>query len=364
MCKWLSREEERINGGHDYKAEAHSYYEYKDTDRKFYEQYIKDFLPEEIFDVHVHLSLPEHFYSISSERKLEDWVLDVGHTLSVEADFFAYKELLPEQKVNILGFLFPIKEAKLDKSNSYIRHYIKQGKIKGLMITHPDWPSEKVRKELQEGCFSGIKPYPDFVTKVKGADVSVFEFLPHSHLKVANELNKIVLLHLPRKNRLRDMDNIREIKDIRQKYPQVKLLIAHIGRCYCSIFAKEGLKYFRNDSGILFDTAAVLNPEVYKIALDEIGPDRLLYGTDLPITFMRGMREWHGEKYVNFSSGNYIWNTNRKSREEEAKYTLFIYELIKACREGIEGVRLGKEAIRNIFFNNTKKLLDGEKVLK
>jgi len=105
---------------------------------------------------------------------------------------------------------------------------------------------------------------------VKEADVSIFTFLPYSHLRAVDELGKIVLLHLPRRERLRDKDNIREIKEIRQKHPRIKLILAQIGRSYCPSFAREGLKYFRDDNGIFFDVAAVLNPEVYKIALNEI----------------------------------------------------------------------------------------------
>ena len=341
-----------------FKKKADLYYEYRDVDREFYRKYIEDFLPKEIFDIHVHFGLPEHFYPVSRKRKLEDWALGVGYTLSVEAAFSAYGELFPGKKVEILGFPFPIKEVKLDEINRYICCYINKGKIKGLMATHPDWSYEKVKEELQNNNFLGIKPYPDLVTKMKGADVPIFTFLPHSHLRAVDELGKIVLLHLPRKERLKDKDNIREIKEIRQKYFQVKLILPHIGRSFCPFFAREGLRYFRNDPGVFFDMSAVLNPEVYKIALNEIGPDRLLYGTDLPITFMRGMREWHGEKYVNFTSGNYVWNTNRKSPEEEAKYTLFVYEEIKACRQGVESVGLGEEAAQSIFFNNAQKLLE------
>ena len=73
----------------NFKEEAHSYYKYTEVDKIFYEKYIKDFLPEKIFDAHVHFGLPEHFYPVSRERKLEDWALGVGYTLSVEAAFFA-----------------------------------------------------------------------------------------------------------------------------------------------------------------------------------------------------------------------------------------------------------------------------------
>jgi len=342
----------------NFKKEAHSYYEYRDVDREFYRKYIEDFLPKEIFDTHVHFGLPEHFWPVSGQRKLEDWALGVGYTLSVEAAFFAYSELLPGKKVNILGFPLPIKEAKLDEINKYICSYINKGKIKGLMATHPDWSYERVKEELQKNNFLGIKPYPDLVTKIKGGEVSIFTFLPYSHLRAVDELGKIILLHLPRRLRLRDKDNIREIREIRQKYPRIKLVLPHIGRSFCPSFAREGLKYLRDDPGIVFDIVAVLNPEVYKIALNEVGPKRLLYGSDLPILFMRGKREWEGDRYINYTSGNYPWNIKRKSPEEEAKYTLFLYEEIKALRCGIESLNMGKEAIEAIFYKNARKLLE------
>ena len=347
-----------MNRGHNYKTEAHSYYQYKDIDREFYQQYLKDFLPEEIFDTHVHLGLPEHFYPVSSERKFEDWALGVGYNLSVEAAFFAYAELFPGKEVSILGFPFPIKEAKLDEINRYVCSYINKGRIKGLMATHPDWAYQKVKEELQKNNFLGIKPYPDLVSKVKGADLSIFKFLPHSHLRAVDELGKIVLLHLPRRERLRDKDNIREIKEIRQKYPRIKLILPHIGRSFCPSFAREGLRYLRDDPGIFFDTAAVLNPEVYKITLNEVGPKRLLYGSDLPILFLKGKREWEGDRYINYSSGNYLWNTKRKPSEEEARYTFFLYEEIKALRCSIESLNMGTEAVEAIFYKNAKEIFE------
>ncbi len=105
----------------------------------------------------------------------------------------------------------------------------------------------------------------------------------------------------------------------------------------------------------------MLNPEVYRIALEEIGPDSLLFGSDFPITFMRGMREWHGEEYVNFTSGDYVWNTNRKSRQGEAKYTLFIYEQIKACRDALESTGLSGQTAHKIFSANAQLLLQSIK---
>jgi 2-C-methyl-D-erythritol 4-phosphate cytidylyltransferase len=74
----------------------------------------------------------------------------------------------------------------------------------------------------------------------------------------------------------------------------------------------------------------------------------MIYGSDMPITLMRGVREYEGEKYINFTSGDYSWNTNRKTPEEEAKYTYFIYEEIKALIEDVRRVGLGKETINKV----------------
>jgi hypothetical protein len=59
----------RKSRDNSYKTELCSYYKRSDVDRRFYEEYLKDFLPDEIFDFHVHLGLPEHFGPISDERK-------------------------------------------------------------------------------------------------------------------------------------------------------------------------------------------------------------------------------------------------------------------------------------------------------
>ena len=172
-----------MNRGHNYKAEAHSYYQYKDIDREFYQQYLKDFLPEEIFDTHVHLGLPEHFYPVSSERKFEDWALGLGYDLSVEADFFAYGKLFPGRKVSILGFPFPIKEANLDEINRYVCSYINKSRIKGLMDTHPDWAYQKVKDELQREL-KQYKGKAEAITKRRARVLKkIFRFSPLARFK-------------------------------------------------------------------------------------------------------------------------------------------------------------------------------------
>jgi len=162
---------------------------------------------------------------------------------------------------------------------------------------------------------------------------------------------------LPRAGRLADPDNIRELTEIAERYPTVRLIVAHIGRAFCLPTARAGLPHFANRPGVYFDTAANLNAEVFEYALDTVGPDRLLFGSDLPITMMRGVREHIGDKYANYTDAPYSWNVSRKSLEEEASYTFYLYEEIRALTRAIERCGLGREAAEKVFCTNSAKLL-------
>ncbi len=134
-------------------------------------------------------------------------------------------------------------------------------------------------------------------------------------------------------------------------------LRAHVGRAYCLPTAQRGLGQLAAHTGILFDIAANLNPDVLRYALDEVGPDRLLYGSDLPVAMMRGTREHVGETYVNYTDGPYSWNTSRKPPEIEAKYVYFAYEEIRALIKAVTSARMGREVIEKVLFSNCASIL-------
>jgi len=207
--------------------------------------------------------------------------------------------------------------------------------------------------------FLGIKPYPDLAPQ-GSEDASTFDFAPHAHLAMLNALGGVLMLHLPRRGRIADPNNISELKELRQKYPLIRLIVAHIGRAYCLPTALAGLPHFADDPGICFDTAANLNADVFQYELETIGPERILYGSDLPVTMMRGVREHVGDKYINYTDGPFSWNTNRKTPEEEAAYTFYLYEELRALIKAVERAGMGKAEFEQIMYTNAAKLLGGK----
>jgi hypothetical protein len=176
-------------------------------------------------------------------------------------------------------------------------------------------------------------------------------------MAVVEKLGLILLLHLPRPGRLKDPANLAELKEIAREFPRLTLVIAHVGRSYCPSFALEGLPALKDCPSFLYDIAAVLNPDVLAFALRELGPGRILWGTDFPILFLRGRQEWRGDKYVNLTAQMFMWNVERRPPQEEARYTLYVYEQLRALREACERVGVSREGVESIMHLNAVQLL-------
>ncbi len=76
-----------------------------------------------------------------------------------------------------------------------------------------------------------------------------------------------------------------------------------------------------------------MNPDVLELALRLFGPDRLIYGTDNPVFYMRGRQQWEGTRYLNRTSHPFMFNKEREAPEVEAQYTLYMYEALLALKE-------------------------------
>lgn len=328
-----------------------------ERERTVYREELAPWLPERVLDFHVHVSLPEHTGPIAPERIAANWAMEVG-TAQSWADLRAtYAALFPERVVECVAFGSVYNETDCEANNNYVLRgaSLPENRATALLTTRPEWPAELVGRKLAEG-YAGLKPYPDMASAEAG-EVGIFAFLPYGHLRVLDDAGGILMLHLPRAGRIADPDNQREVLEIRQRYPRIRLVVAHIGRAYCLPTAQAGLPALAGDADIYFDTAANLNSDVFRYALDTVGPERLLFGTDLPITLMRGMREHVGDQYINYTSEPYSWNTRRKSPEEEGRYTFFLYEELRALIIAMREAGLDSRAIARILYANGAELL-------
>lgn len=330
----------------------YSYFKKYPTDEEFFNKYISSRLPHKITDAHGHFNLPAHVTDITPDIIAGDWALESGLLMSYEDAKYYTNTLFPGIDYSYICLPWPLKDADTIANNDYVAGLIKRDNVLGGLFTlRPEWSTEYIEQRYIEGGFVGFKPYPYMASTVKGADVSIFDFMTKEQFSLANKLGATVLMHLPRAGRLPDPDNISEIRCILDNYPDLTLVLAHFGRCFNVEFFKCALKELGRDiDRLYFDTAAVLNPAVYELAFDKLDYKRILFGTDFPIMLWHGQREWENGTYINLCREDFSWS-NHKYPERENGYTFFVYEQVKNILDTIGD---NTEAVQAVFNGNAQ----------
>lgn len=336
------------------------YFHKTERDVQFYEDYLSYRLPPVILDAHQHISRAEDTERMPQELIDSDWALQCAGPMPVEDIEYYASVLFPDRKFEINALTSVWRGADLKACNRYLGELIRAGRIRYAMMTlDPQWSDEECERVLLEGRFSGFKPYPDLVSGQKGAEIGMFDFIPPSKLAILNKYKKAMTLHIPRAGRLADDNNVAEIKQIRDRYPDLKIIIAHFGRSYAVDIFREGAKklgpYMKE---LYFDTAAVLNPAVHALAFEAMDPKKILWGTDLPVFLWHGRRRWTKDKYFNLSREEFKWTPHEEPPEREDRYTFFLYEQMKNMLDIIEAVGGGREMIGDIFHDSAVRLLE------
>lgn len=334
------------------------------ADLKIYKEEFFDFLPKNIFDIHVHLWKKKFISSeISKNRKNQNPFLDpdilVGFTIE---DFqTAMSTVLPDKEVEGLYFALPVKEANLQQSNEYIAEICKKNNSYGLYVPEPK--QGLIPDDFFKNRFIGFKPYPDLVEFEEpksfselDIDISNFDFISKTVLEFSNEYGLILLIHIPRKGRLNDKRNISELETIANKYKNIKIILAHAGRSYCYEDIKESINFIKRIKNLYVDTAMINNFSVNKILIKELGPERILFGSDSVISLLKGKNIEINNKH--FFVTKYPKNWSLSSKKMNLDFTLFLYEIIRSVKLAAEELKLSKKDIEKIFYYNSRNMIN------
>ncbi len=339
-------------------------WDYRDVDRAFWQEHLEDWLPRRIFDAHMHIINPAlRREPMTDEARRQYWVTEACDAIDAPTTEQCCRLVFPGRDLTCLALGAVDLAYDVEASNDYVRAEAASRRWPALSTLLPQWSPDRVAAELDKPGVIGVKPYYSLIsrnpfTRDEHIEASIFDFLPHPALEVLNDRSAWVTLHVPKAGRLGHPDNLREVKEIRRRYPRLVLVIAHLGRSYTEEHAMEALPPLADDAGLYFDVSAVLNPAVHRLAMRLIGPQRLLYGTDNPVFYMRGRRTWQGRQYINHTSGDFHFNRGRHEPPDvESRYTLYMYEALKAIKDIAIEAGLTREQIEAIFFQNAQTLV-------
>ena len=326
-------------------------------DKKIYEEKLADFLPDRIIDAHAHVWTDGMKRKKPEERKgCVSWTELVAPNMTYEDIEETNRIIFPGKKVSSVIMGSPT--CYLDMVNGYVTDLVKNRGAHGLYCTSYKTTKRDIIDAMAQG-YLGIKPYQaNCAPYIPASEIRIFDFLPHEHLEVMNDIGGIVILHIPRAMRLKDPVNLAQMQEIDERYPNAKVIIAHVGRAYVYEDIGDAFDVIKNTKNLYYDFSANVYDYAMERLLDSVGPKRVLYGSDMPYTKMRMYRINDGGKYVNVVPRGLYGDVSgdKQMREtDESDITLFIYEELLAFRRAAEKLGLTREDVSDIMYGNAAR---------
>ena len=333
-------------------------------DKKIWEEELKDFLPQKLFDIHTHVYLEKNNAPAApgAAKRTVTWPSLVAREDPIEDLQETYRLMFPGKEVRALIF----GGGHLPQANAYIAESSQKSGWPALYYSHPTQSADELEQQIRAGGFLGVKSYLSLAPKyLPTKEIRILDFFPEHQLAQLNEMGAVCMLHIPRDGRLKDPVNIHQILHIRKKYPRVRLIVAHIGRAYTKEDVGNAFDLLTAEPETMYDFAASSCEYAITEAIRRCGVKHILFGTDMPILRMRTRRIEENGTYINLVPPGLYGDPSQDphlrevSPEEAEKITFFAYEELLAFKRACKTLGLTTQDIEDIMYNNAAELLRG-----
>ncbi len=320
------------------------------ADRDFSARDIEPFLPDRIFDAHAHLFCREHFdplpagyrgmparLDLSGYYNFIDWIHPGGRTLG--GLFF--------------GLAF---SGDRERNNRFVAEEVRNSPREGdfgQMIVAPDMTAETIHQTVKAEGFVGLKCYHTLAIGCEPTwEAPIEAYLPEHQVALAGELGLSITLHMVRERALADPLNQATIRRYCERYPGMRLILAHAARGFNPWHTIEGIESLRGLDNVFFDTSALTEAGAFEAIIDVLGHERLLYGSDFPVSHVRGRCVAIGDSF----HWIYADELDLAEKHTELRPVLVGLESLRALRLACWRMRLNAGQIEDIFYNNAVQL--------
>jgi glutamate-1-semialdehyde 2,1-aminomutase len=318
------------------------------ADREFFERELAGFLPSRVFDAHCHLWLES-----AVAFRVPGLAGDVG-----AAEYLRLMEDLHPGRTQgalLLSFASPSNLDGRTRMNEFIaRETHRQATFRGEFFVTPGDDPEWVRQEVRRLGLHGLKCYHTFAARQPTWEADIPDYLPEPLVRVAHEEEWVITLHVVKSRAIADPANLHWIRRYCQLYPHMKLILAHSARGFQPSHNLEGLGQLTGLDNLYFDTSANCEPLAHQAILRIMGHRRLMYGSDLPVSHLRGRSLSAADSFLWLYGDTPVWG----EKHQRIQPVLVGLEHLRALKWACWSERLSDAAIEDLFWNNAAELFD------
>ncbi len=323
-----------------------------DADHKMIREACDDFVPDKVFDIHAHLF---HSKNFATGKRPEFLKADTGYGMK---DFCeALGRWMPNRKVEGLFFGYPSpgndRVSENDWVASQLDQHHEQRLSRKLALVSPEDGEEATRKLIQEREFNGIKPYRLYAPVDDTNQARIEEFAPPWMWQICHDIKGVMVLHIMRSEGIADPDNLETIERLCKEFPDCRLVLAHVARSFNYRNARTALRKIEALDNVVVDTSAVTEVEAMRVALDSLGPQRVLFGSDYMVSELRGKCFTMGDGF------SWIYTDNLPSPAITAfeNSALVGVESLLCLREAFDIGGFSSADAQDVFHDNALRLL-------
>ena len=335
--------------------------EINDLDKKIWDEELSDFVPEKVYDVHTHIYQWQS--NLDGNKNTGPYKYQGENFQNVSFDLLndVDKKLIPGRVVERLSFPFPYNyPCDFDNSNNYVSLQTNNHQESdNLILINPMMSEEEIIKSLQSSRAVGFKPYRTYSKTGDITNCRITDFMSEEHIKIADEKNLIIMMHLSKKSGVAEDENINDLIFLSEKYHNVKWILAHCARSYSAWGIEKAAKKLRDLKNIWYDCSTVCESDALDALYTGVGVDRVMYGSDDMIGPMRGKYISFGMAWSNINEDNH----SLKLDHCDSRMTFIRYEQLRAMKRGARQIGLSEKQKNALFYNTAKNLVNSVKSL-
>ena len=326
------------------------------VEHEIFERELESFVPDKVLDAHAHMwpsTAPD------SDNQPKAW-LQEHVTLELWREMM--NDQMPHRDIGGLMLAVPhsvhgLAPATNESVTRHAEHIagevLSEPLCQPTMFVAPQLDPDYVKQEARRLNIKGLKVYHTESPNKPTWEAEIPEYLPEAMVQVADDLGICITLHMVKERSVSDPSNQHWIRTYCEKYPNMKLILAHAARSFNPVWAMEGISTLRGLPNLYCDTSAIGEVGACEAIIEHLGHDHLVWATDFPVTHMLGI-------YVAVGIGM-RWLGPETDTDPAGVNAGFVHnglEQLRVIKQAVWHQRLTDSQVEDVFFNNLAQIID------